>query len=70
MAEKITNSFKIMPATDKNLKSLAENTYLSGQGNVIDFAVSELVKAMRSGAHPTLIKPGMEQKIKDLGTAD
>jgi hypothetical protein len=70
MAERITNTFSLSIETDRNMKTLVENTFLSNQGSVIDFAVSELVKAMRSGSHPTLIKPGMEQKIKDLGTAD
>jgi hypothetical protein len=70
MAGKVTNSFSILTKTDKSVRAFADSTFLGTQGSVIDFAVSELVKAMRSGAHPTLIKPGMEQKIKDLGTAD
>ncbi len=70
MADKVTNTFSILASTNSSLKGLVENTFLGYPGSVIDFAVSELVKAMRSGSHPTLIKPGMEQKIKDLGTAD
>jgi hypothetical protein len=66
MADKVTNTVSILATTDESLKALAENTFLRFQGSVIDFAISELVKAIHAGAHSTLVKPGKEQFVKDL----
>lgn len=67
MTKKITNSFSLLAETDNKLSLIADGTYLRWKGNVIDLAVSELAKSIVSGAHSTLVKPGKEQFVKDLG---